>query len=229
MAPLHQVHHFIIGPRFRPPRPESTPVAPGGPSTPQAGRGELPQHDNEPAGEPEGRGRGGPGGAWGQLSEGARDELTRPLRVESGRAGSPGEGQPQWQPDLRQGGPRLPEPGEEPAEGGGEPRTIERPRVRARLADQGERARPPWEGWRHDLRPPSSPGETPAGPSTLSEAAVPVEGEAESRPQPRKRHQKRLQRQSGNARKASKGPGRAEGSPRQAKEGTLGPESGGRT
>ena len=53
--------------------------------------------------------------------------------------------------------------------------------------------------------PPSSPGETPAGPSTLSEAAVPVEGEAESRPQPRKRHQKRLQRQSGNARKASKG------------------------
>ena len=64
--------------------------------------------------------------------------------------------------------------------------------------------------------------------ATLSEAAVPA-GEAESRPQPRKRHQKRLQRQSGNARKASKGPGRAEGSPRQAKEGTLGPESGGRT
>ena len=101
--------------------------------------------------------------------------------------------------------------------------------VRARLVDQGERARPPWEGRRHDPMPPPSPGETPAGPSTLSEAAVPVEGEAESRPQPRKRHQKRLQRQSGNARKASKGPGRAEGSPRQAKEGTLGPESGGRT
>ena len=100
--------------------------------------------------------------------------------------------------------------------------------VRARLVDQGERARPPWEGRRHDPMPPSSPGETPAGPSTLSEAAVPA-GEAESRPQPRKRHQKRLQRQSGNARKASKGPGRAEGSPRQAKEGTLGPESGGRT
>ena len=91
--------------------------------------------------------------------------------------------------------------------------------MRARLADQGEPARPPWEGWRHDPMPPS----------TLSEAAVPVEGEAESRPQPRKRHQKRLQRQSGNARKASKGPGRAEGSPRQAKEGTLGPESGERT
>ena len=61
--------------------------------------------------------------------------------------------------------------------------------VRARLVDQGERARPPWEGRRHDPMPPSSPGEIPAGPSTLSEAAVPVEGEAESRPQPRKRHQ----------------------------------------
>ena len=130
---------------------------------------------------------------------------------------------------TRQERPRLPELGEEPAEGEGEPSTIEKPRMRARLADQGEPARPPWEGWRHDPMPPSSPGETPAGPSTLSEAAVPVEGEAESRPQPRKRHQKRLQRQSGNARKASKGPGRAEGSPRQAKEGTLGPESGGRT
>ena len=39
MAPLHQVHHFIntvyTDPPFRPPRPESTPVAPGGPSTPQ--------------------------------------------------------------------------------------------------------------------------------------------------------------------------------------------------
>ena len=52
-------------------------------------------------------------------------------------------------------------------------------------------------------------GATPAGPSALSEAAVPAEGEAEARPQPRKRHQKRLRRQSGNARKASKGPGRA--------------------
>ena len=39
MAPLDQVDHFIntvyTDPRFRPPRPESTPVAPGGPSTPQ--------------------------------------------------------------------------------------------------------------------------------------------------------------------------------------------------
>ena len=73
-----------------------------------------------------------------------------------------------------------------------------------RLADQGERARPPWEGWRHDPMPPSSPGETPAGPSTLSEAAVPVGGDAEARPRPKKRHQKRLQRPSGDARLANK-------------------------
>ena len=49
----------------------------------------MPQYDNEPAGEPEGRGRRAPGGAWGQLSEEARDELTRPLRVESGRTDEP--------------------------------------------------------------------------------------------------------------------------------------------
>jgi len=56
-----------------------------------AGGGELPQYDNGPADEPEGRGRRAPGGAWGQLSEEARDELTRPLRVESGRTSSPGK------------------------------------------------------------------------------------------------------------------------------------------
>ena len=43
MAPLDQVDHFIntvyTDPRFRPPRPESTPVAPGGPSTTQDGDG----------------------------------------------------------------------------------------------------------------------------------------------------------------------------------------------
>ena len=58
---------------------------------------------------------------------------------------------------------------EEPAEEGGEPRTIERPRVRARLVDQGERTRPPGEGWRHDPRPPSSPGESGMGsPSVMA-------------------------------------------------------------
>ena len=165
----------------------------------------MPRYDNGPAGEPEGRGRRAPGGAWGQLSEEVRVELTRPLRVEPGRVSPPGvDPSRRWidRRDLRQKRPRLPEFSEEQEEGEGGPRTIERPRVRARLADQGEPARPPGEGWRHDPMPPSSPGATPAGPSTLSEAAVPVEGEAESRPQPRKRHQKRLQRQSGNARKA---------------------------
>ena len=192
-----------------------------------AGGGELPQYDNGPAGEPEGRGRRAPGGAWGQLSEEARDELTRPLRVESGRTSSPGEGPSQWHPDhrdLQQGGPRLPEPEEEPAEGGGEPRTIERPRVRARLVDQGERARPPWEGERRDPMPPSSPGETSAGQSTLSEAAVPVGGEAEARPRPKKRHQKRLQRPSGDARLANK---RAnQGGPEPREDGRWNPGTG---
>ena len=187
----------------------------------------MPQYDNGPAGEPEGRGRRAPGGAWGQLSEEARDELTRPLRVESGRTSSQGEGPSQWQPDhrdLRQGGPRLPGPEEEPAVGGGEPRTIERPRVRARLVDQGERARPPGEGRRHDPMPPSSPGETSAGQSTLSEAAVPVGGEAEARPRPKKRHQKRLQRPSGDARLANKRANQGEPEPREG--GRWNPETG---
>ena len=72
--------------------------------------------------------------------------------------------------------------------------------VRARLVDQGERARPPWEGRRHDPMPPSSPGETSAGQLTLSEAAEPVGGEVEARPRPKRRHQKRLQRPSHDAR-----------------------------
>ena len=170
----------------------------------------MPQYDNGPAGEPEGRGRRAPGGAWGQLSEEVRGELTRPLRVESGRTGSPKEGQPQWQPDhhdLRQGGPRLPEPGEEPAEGGGEPGTIERPRVRARLADQGERARPPGGGTGRDPMPPFSPGVTPAGPSTLSEPVELGEAGEDERRQRRKRHQqrgKRPHRPSHDARETSK-------------------------
>ena len=70
----------------------------------------------------------------------------------------------------RQGGPRPPELDEEPAEGGGEPSTIERPRMRARLANQGEPARPPGEARREDPLLPHSPGETSAGPPTPSEA-----------------------------------------------------------
>ena len=75
----------------------------------------------------------------------------------------------EWSPSPRQA--RLPEPEEEGAGGGGGRAEDDREaaRVRARLVDQGERARPPWEGRRHDPMPPSSPGETPAGPSTLSD------------------------------------------------------------
>ena len=62
--------------------------------------------------------------------------------------------------------------------------------------------------------PPSSPGETSAGQSTLSEAAVPVGGEAEARPRPKKRHQKRLQRPSGDARLANKRANQGEPEPR---------------
>ena len=180
--------------------------------------GEVPREDSGSAGEPEGRDRRAPGETWSQLSEGVRVELTRPLRVEPGRVSPPGvDPSRRWidRRDLRQKGPRLPEFSEEQEEGEGEPRTIERPRVRARLADQGEPARPPWEGWRHDPMPPSSPGETPAGPSTLSEAAVPVGGEAEARPRPKKRHQKRLQRPSGDARLANKRANQGEPEPRE--------------
>ena len=149
----------------------------------------MPQYDNGTAGEPEGRGRRAPGGAWSQLSEEVRDELTRPLRVESGRTGSPGEDQLQGQPDhrdLRQGGPRLPEPGEEPAEGGGEPGTIERPRVRARLVDQGEPARPPWAGRRRDPMPPPLPGESGAGSPEAESTGSGREDETAAGPQPKK-------------------------------------------
>ena len=123
-------------------------------------------------------------------------------------------GRSAWWPP-RSGMRRLPELEEEPAEGSGEPRTIERPRVRARFVDQGEPARPPGEGRRHDPMPPSSPGETSAGQSTLSEAAVPVGGEAEARPRPKKRHQKRLQRPSGDARLANKRANQGEPEPRE--------------
>ena len=54
----------------------------------EGAEGEVaPQDDGGSTGEPEGRNRGAPGGAWSQLSEEARDELTRPLRVESGHTG----------------------------------------------------------------------------------------------------------------------------------------------
>ena len=65
------------------------------------------------------------------MSEEARDELTRPLRVESGRTD--------------------------------EPRTIERPRGRARVLDRRELAPPPGEGRRGDLMPLPSPEESGMG------------------------------------------------------------------
>ena len=64
--------------------------------------------------------------------------------------------------------------------------------------------------------PPPSPGETAAGQSTLSETAVPAGGEAEARPRPKKRHQKRLQRPSGDARLANKRANQGEPEPREA-------------
>ena len=169
--------------------------------------GDVPWGDSGPADESGGRDRRAPGETWSQLSEGVRVGLSRPLRVGSGHTSPPGVDPSRRQldqRDLRRGGPRLPELDEEPAEGGGEPRTIERPRMRARFVDQGEPVRPPGEGRRHDPTPPPSLGETSAGQSTPSEAAVPVGGEAGAGPRPKKRHQKRLQRPSHDARLANK-------------------------
>ena len=153
------------------------------------GGGELPRYDSGPAGEPEGRGRGAPGGAWGRLSEEVRVELTRPLRVEPGRASPPGVDPSRRRidhRDLRQEGPRLPELSEEQEEGEGEPRTIERPRVRARLADQGEPARPPGEGRRRDVMPPPSPGESGAGSPETESTGSSREDETAAGPRPKK-------------------------------------------
>ena len=74
--PCHRLH-----PCRRPGPPPYGPARNnlGGPGPPRrrleypeggAGGGEGPQYDNGPAGEPEGRGRRAPGGAWGQLSGG---------------------------------------------------------------------------------------------------------------------------------------------------------------
>ena len=83
-------------------------------------------------------------------------------------------------------GPRLPELSEEQEEGEGEPRTIERPRMRARLADQGEPARPPGEGWRRDMMPPPSPGESGAGSPETESTGSSREGETAAGPRPKK-------------------------------------------
>ena len=71
------------------------------------------------------------------MSEEARDELTRPLRMESGHTD--------------------------------EPRTIERPRGRARVLDRRELAPLPGEGRRGDPMPPPAPEESGMGsPSVMA-------------------------------------------------------------
>ena len=172
------------------------------------GGGELPRYDSGPAGEPEGRGRGAPGGAWGRLSEEVRVELTRPLRAEPGRASPPGVDPSRRRidhRDLRQEGPRLPELSEEQEEGEGEPRTIERPRVRARLADQGEPARPPGEGRRRDVMPPPSPGESGARSPETESTGSSKEDETAARPQSKKyKRGRRAPQSTPNHRKANR-------------------------
>ena len=172
--------HQAFGPRGPPPYPPPLPPPPhppltgpppcgparsnlGDPGPPRRrlvypgggdGGGELPQYDNGPAGEPEGRGRRAPGGAWGQLSEGARDELMWPLRVESGRTD--------------------------------EPRTIERPRGRARVLDRRELAPLPGEGRRGAPRPPPSPEELGMGSPEAESTGAGREGETAVGPRPKK-------------------------------------------
>jgi len=149
----------------------------------------VPWEDSGPSGEPEGQDRRAPGEAWSQLSGQGRVELTRPLRVESGRASPPAVYPSRRQPDhrdLRQGEPRPSELEEEPVEGRGDPRTIERPRMRARLVGQGERARPPWEGERHDPMLPSSPGESGTGSPSVMATESDREDETVAGPQPKK-------------------------------------------
>ena len=176
--------------------------------------GEVPWGESGSAGEPEGRDRRAPGETWSQLSGRVRVELARPLRVESGHTSSPGVDPSRRQPDhrdLRQGGPRLPELDEEPAEGRGEPRTIERPRMRARLVDQGERARPPGEGRWHDPMPPPSPGESGAGSPELESTGSDGGGETAAGPRPKKaRRGSRAPQSSRNHRKASRREDRGE-------------------
>ena len=103
----------------------------------------------------------------------------------------------------------------------------DRPRVRARLADQGERARPPGGGTGRDPMPPFSPGVTPTGSSTLSEPVELGEAGEDERRQRRKRHQqrgKRPHRPSYDARQASKRANRGEPEPREDRRWSSGTE-----
>ena len=87
-----------------------------------------------------------------------------------------------------------------------------------RRSTREARARPPGDGTGRDPMPPSSPGVTPAGPSTLSEPVELGEAGEDERRQRRKRHQqrgKRPHRPSYDARQASKRANRGEPGPRE--------------
>ena len=58
--------------------------------------------------------------------------------------------------------------------------------MRARLADQGEPARPPGEGRRRDVMPPPSPGESGAGSPETESTGSSKEDETAAGPQPKK-------------------------------------------
>ena len=133
----------------------------------------MPQCDNGSAGGPRGRSRRAPEGAWGQLSERVRDELARPLQVESGRTD--------------------------------EPRTIERPRGRARVLDRRELAPPPGEGRRGDPMPPPSPEESGMGSPSVMATESDREDETVAGPRLKKaRRGGRAPRPSDDHRKANK-------------------------
>ena len=58
--------------------------------------------------------------------------------------------------------------------------------MRARLVDQGEPARPPWEGERRDPMPPPLPGESGAGSPETESTGSSREDETAAGPQPKK-------------------------------------------
>ena len=107
------------------------------------------------------------------MSEEARDELTRPLRVESGRTD--------------------------------EPRTIERPRGRARVLDRRELAPLPGEERRGDPMPPPSPEESGMGSPSVIATESDREDETVAGPRLKKaRRGGRAPRPSDDHRKANK-------------------------
>jgi len=176
----------------------------------------VPRDDSGSAGEPEGQDRRAPGEAWSQLSEEVRDELTRPLRVESGHTSSPGVDPSRRQPDhreLRQGGPRLPELDEESAEGGG------RAEYDRETAGAGAIRRPGRGGstsrGREATRPNAaalSPGESGTGSPSAESTGSRRGDETAAGPQPKRaRRGSRAPQSARDHRKASRREDRGEG------------------